>query len=729
MGVAVRKLNPLLLTFALLVVAALWAVVAPPAAKAAPPSNTWDLPTLQSHLESGPVQGYFYTVLGGATVADQTPVAIPATIESIVPGETQDGALIMFAASGTAITDIGGIAAGMSGSPLYVGDPTDPHPATDPLIGAVSYGDIFTTDGLGLATPIDYMIAVQTNYPASKAAGTPAAHAESVQLAKPVTTSAATIDHVVVAASAGKAKSVEAASGTAVFAPLDVIEIGGLSAQSKLYEKTAAKLEAAGYQVEPASVDSPAGDYDPTWSSPLVAGSSVGTLYSTGDLWIGAAGTVTYVDGTTVMAYGHPLDWLGATTAYLTNAWVSGVWQTTYEPYKLMAPAATQGTVTQDRNSGVEGVIGTLPTETPVSASATFAGKTVTSSTQVPQAVVASPAFLNTYGDFLPTLAAQVPIYEALDAGQLAGSASTASAVVVNDGTKDYTVTINNVWDDSADVTYETTGDIDNMLSTLTANSDGIAPAIIKSVDFSVSLSVQHNETRIVSAEVPGGLKVGANDVTVTLAQYGVAALQTAHVTLTLPRGTQLGGGIEVYGAANGSDDYYDDGPMAASSRTSAKAASDDRQSVADLVASLEAAPTNNDILVDYLGANDGNGPTSSIEGVGATASYVNGDLTLNGDQMMLRALRPVVKAHASVRMVGAIMNVDAPTTVSLYATRLGTTARKLIATVPVLMTADGTGVFSYLQKDLKKSTRFTAIWDGDDSNLGATATAVVRVK
>ena len=132
---------------------------------------------------------------------------------------------------------------------------------------------------------------------------------------------------------------------------------------------------------------------------------------------------------------------------------------------------------------------------------------------------------------------------------------------------------------------------------------------------------------------------------------------------------------------------------------------------------------------MDYLGANDGNGPTSSIEGVGATASYVNGDLTLNGDQMMLRALRPVVKAHASVRMVGAIMNVDAPTTVSLYATRLGTTARKLIATVPVLMTADGTGVFSYLQKDLEKSTRFTAIWDGDDSNLGATATAVVRVK
>ena len=78
--------NLVLGAMVMLVAAALWAAVAPPAATAAPPSNTWDLTTLQTHLDSGPVQGYFLTVLGGATDADQTPVAIPATIESIVPG-------------------------------------------------------------------------------------------------------------------------------------------------------------------------------------------------------------------------------------------------------------------------------------------------------------------------------------------------------------------------------------------------------------------------------------------------------------------------------------------------------------------------------------------------------------------------------------------------------------------------------------------------------------------
>ena len=113
------------LAVVLLAAAALWAVASPPVASAAPPSNIWNLTTLQTHLDGGSVQGYFLTVLGGATEADQTPVAIPATIECIVPAQTQDGALILFSATGTAITDIGGIAAGMSDSPLYVGDPDD----------------------------------------------------------------------------------------------------------------------------------------------------------------------------------------------------------------------------------------------------------------------------------------------------------------------------------------------------------------------------------------------------------------------------------------------------------------------------------------------------------------------------------------------------------------------------------------------------------------------------
>ena len=48
----------------------------------------------------------------------------------------------------------------MSGSPIYVDDGT----GTDKLIGALSYGDMFTTRGTGLATPIEAMANVQANY-------------------------------------------------------------------------------------------------------------------------------------------------------------------------------------------------------------------------------------------------------------------------------------------------------------------------------------------------------------------------------------------------------------------------------------------------------------------------------------------------------------------------------------------------------------------------------------
>ena len=710
-------------------VAAFCAALAVPAAKAAPPSNTWSLSTLQTQLDSGAVQGYFLTVLGGPTAADQTPVAIPATIESIVPGQTQDGALILFSATGTTITNIGGIAAGMSGSPLYIGDPSDPDPVSDPLIGAVSYGDIFTSGGLGLATPIDYMIAVETSHSAGTLANAPAAHAESVSLAQPVMTASATVKRVVVAASAGLAKGVEATSGTAVFAPLDMVEIGGLSAQSALFKQTAAKLEAAGYQVVAAPAATAAGDYDPSWSTPLVAGASVGTLYSVGDLWIGAAGTVTYVDGATVLAYGHPLNWLGATTGYLTNAWVAGIWNSTDEPYKLMVPAATQGEITEDRNSGVEGIVGTLPAATTVSASASFAGSTVESTSQVPQAAAGSATFYGLFGDYLPTLAAQVPIDKAIDAGVLAGSAATTTTVVVNDGATDYTLTINNLWDDPSDVTHETTTDLDTILSTLTANTDGIAPVSVKSVDFSADLSAQRNEARIVSAEVRGGLKIGANTVTVKLAEYGVPALQTEHVTLTLPLGTTLGGGIKVYGPSSGSSSNSVV-PAGSGGALARRATTDDRQSVADLVAELQQAPTNNDILVDYVG---GAGPSSassaSPEGSSATSWFVNGNLSLSADQMSLQAQRAIVARHSRAQLTGVIANLDSASTVSLYERRVGKKARKLVATVPVIETPSGEGFFFYGSKHLTASTRFIAIWDGDDANLGATATAFVKVK
>ena len=139
------RLVPLLL--ALLVLLAVAQVAA-----AAPPGPTMDLEQLAVALESGPLDGYLLTTMDGTT-----PEPITVQVQSLV--DYSWGSLILFEASGPWIDRIGGIAAGMSGSPIYVDDG-----GVDKLVGALSYGDAFTLGGLGLATPIEYMAAIETDY-------------------------------------------------------------------------------------------------------------------------------------------------------------------------------------------------------------------------------------------------------------------------------------------------------------------------------------------------------------------------------------------------------------------------------------------------------------------------------------------------------------------------------------------------------------------------------------
>jgi len=158
----------------LAVVAAVILLAATATALAAPPANTISTADIQTMLDAGPVTGYFDTVLGGATLASQSPTPIPVTIKAIVPDGGPAGDLILFEASGADITTIGGIAEGMSGSPLYI----DTGGSTYKLAGAVSYGDIFTTNELGLATPIDDMISIETTYMTTSGGG--AAHVATI---------------------------------------------------------------------------------------------------------------------------------------------------------------------------------------------------------------------------------------------------------------------------------------------------------------------------------------------------------------------------------------------------------------------------------------------------------------------------------------------------------------------------------------------------------------------
>ena len=145
---------------------------------------------------------------------------------------------------------IGGIAEGMSGSPLYVDDN-----GTAKLVGAVSYGDMFTTGGLGLATPIQYMSAIESTYGVSGAMAAQAATpARAVTFAKPVRTPAGQIDRIVVARSRADAERLQRTAGAPVFAPLAAVQIHGLAPGSRAYKALAKHLTKQGFDVAPSGL-------------------------------------------------------------------------------------------------------------------------------------------------------------------------------------------------------------------------------------------------------------------------------------------------------------------------------------------------------------------------------------------------------------------------------------------------------------------------------------------
>ena len=88
----------------------------------------------------------------------------------------------------------------MSGSPVYVDD------GGAKLVGAVSYGEYFTSNGLGLATPIEHMMALEDDFTIDPLS---ARLAKAVDLRAPLVVAGQTVRKVVVAPTTATARGVE----------------------------------------------------------------------------------------------------------------------------------------------------------------------------------------------------------------------------------------------------------------------------------------------------------------------------------------------------------------------------------------------------------------------------------------------------------------------------------------------------------------------------------------
>jgi len=102
------------------------------------------------------------------------------------------------------------------------------------------------------------------------------------------------------------------------------------------------------------------------FEGPLKPGDGIGVMLVSGDLQLGATGTVTHIDGDRVYAFGHPMYNLGPTEYPMTRAYTYTVLPSLFSSMKLSGTGDVIGTFLQDRATAVSGKLGPGPRMIPV---------------------------------------------------------------------------------------------------------------------------------------------------------------------------------------------------------------------------------------------------------------------------------------------------------------------------------------------------------------------------
>ena len=113
-----------------------------------------------------------------------------------------------------------------------------------------------------------------------------------------------------------------------------------------------------GGQVADAAQEAPAG--------PLREGDAVGVSLVGGDLEMGATGTITHIDGDRIYAFGHPFFNLGPSQFPMTRAYVHTMLPSLMSSFKISSMGEVIGTMQQDRATAIAGTLGKGPTVIPM---------------------------------------------------------------------------------------------------------------------------------------------------------------------------------------------------------------------------------------------------------------------------------------------------------------------------------------------------------------------------
>jgi hypothetical protein len=413
---------------------------------------------------------------------------------------------------------VSGFWQGMSGSPLYV---------DDKMMCAFSYGFRFNKVAIGGCTPIDYM--KKEGLGAYRRATVTASVSGGPKIVQPAAATmsdwhrlAPTVDVQSAMDALGPAHKswlLSAPLPEAVTKPIETdgqtmqaavpLSVSGFSAPAfgqleKLFGDSNIVPVRAGGSTSAPSKDSP---------NHFEMGGAIAVELIRGDMSAAAIGTVSYIDGDKVLAFGHPMFQTGETYAPVSTAIVHTVIPSSQSAF-VMATASTEiGSLTQDRQSSIAADTGLRTPTIPMNISITStSGKHVDSGTfrvdllanKFLTPAIAGAALMNAINYYLPDrddVTARVE--STVKVKGMADPIQFTDYLYANDG--------------AASVM----GAVRGLRVIVPLMLNPFVPVTIERVDIKVDLRFESNYGDIKELKVPtGDLVVGRNMIKVLMTSY-----------------------------------------------------------------------------------------------------------------------------------------------------------------------------------------------------------------
>ena len=290
------------------------------------------------------MKGYAKTVLSGTKI---TPFEIE--VIGILPRKTSPKNLIVIEVKDEYVRSHGGIAAGMSGSPVYI---------NGKLIGAIGYGWAFADSSLGMVTPIEEMTQAmdwKDEIPDFKIPPVPLEKPLSADVKPKPTADDKTAQIVKTDKKPEAAGEPKLPAEGGLEKKMMPLMVDGISKRmSKRLEKQ------FGVEVVPfgtkAEAESPV---NLGWKPE--PGAAIGAALAWGDFSAGGIGTLTALskDGRFI-AFAHPMFNRGAVSYAMTEAGIVKIIPSLTSSFKLGYIGSIAGIITQDRPQAIGGRLGRL---------------------------------------------------------------------------------------------------------------------------------------------------------------------------------------------------------------------------------------------------------------------------------------------------------------------------------------------------------------------------------